>query len=59
MASKARVGLVGCGNVSTRYARGLSRFDNIVLSGCTDVRQDAAQTFADHFGEGPTKGGAQ
>ncbi|MHB1430516.1 MAG: Gfo/Idh/MocA family protein [Streptosporangiaceae bacterium] len=43
-ATELRVGVVGCGNISAAYARGLARIDGISLVACADV--DAARAAA-------------
>ncbi|HEX6967375.1 MAG TPA: Gfo/Idh/MocA family oxidoreductase [Micromonosporaceae bacterium] len=47
---RCRVGLVGAGNVARRHARVLSGFDDVTLTGVTDVVGEAAQRLADRYG---------
>ena len=37
----ARVGIVGCGNVSDQYLRGCARFAVIELAACADIDPDS------------------
>ena len=46
----ARVGLVGCGNISRRYVEGMRRFPDLHLVGCADLVQELADTLAAETG---------
>ncbi|MFD6568024.1 Gfo/Idh/MocA family protein [Micromonospora profundi] len=47
---KCRVGLIGAGGVAQRHARVLSGFDDVELSGVTDVLPEAASALAAQYG---------
>jgi myo-inositol 2-dehydrogenase / D-chiro-inositol 1-dehydrogenase len=47
---QTRVGLVGAGAVARRHAATLSRFDDVVLCGITDVRRAAAVSLSEQTG---------
>ena len=40
--SPAGIGIVGCGNISERYVKGISRFPLLKTLGCADMYQEAA-----------------
>ncbi len=40
--SPAGIGIVGCGNISERYVKGISRFPLLKTLGCADTNQEAA-----------------
>lgn len=44
------VGIVGCGNISGAYFRGLERFDGLHIVGCTDLSQELAQAAGERYG---------
>ncbi|MGN6428560.1 MAG: Gfo/Idh/MocA family protein [Leifsonia sp.] len=44
------VGIVGCGNISGAYFRGLTRFDGLRIAGCTDLSQELARAAGDRYG---------
>lgn len=44
------VGLIGCGNISGAYARGLARLDGVELVACADVDQARAGAVAKRYG---------
>ncbi|MCI0158374.1 Gfo/Idh/MocA family oxidoreductase [Leifsonia shinshuensis] len=44
------VGIVGCGNISGAYFRGLDRFDGLQLVGCTDLSADLARAAGERYG---------
>ena len=46
---KIRVGLIGCGDVSPRYAEALQEIDDAELVLVMDVQKKAAQRFAEEF----------
>ncbi len=45
-----QVGIVGCGNISGAYARGLARLDGIALVACADVDEARAASAARAYG---------
>lgn len=44
------VGIVGCGNISGAYFRGLDRFDGLRIVGCTDLSADLARAAGERYG---------
>ncbi|HEV7184833.1 MAG TPA: Gfo/Idh/MocA family oxidoreductase [Leifsonia sp.] len=44
------VGIVGCGNISGAYFRGLRRFDGLRIVGCTDLDSALAQAAGEKYG---------
>lgn len=44
------VGIVGCGNISGAYFRGLDRFDGLRIVGCTDLSEDLARSAGERYG---------
>lgn len=44
------VGIVGCGNISGAYFRGLDRFDGLRIVGCTDLSTDLARAAGERYG---------
>jgi predicted dehydrogenase len=44
------VGVIGCGNIFSAYARGLGRLDSLQLAACADVDQSRAAAAADEYG---------
>ena len=44
------VGIVGCGNISGAYFRGLQRFDGLRIVGCTDLSAELAQAAGERYG---------
>lgn len=44
------VGIVGCGNISGAYFRGLQRFDGLEIVGCTDLSADLARAAGERYG---------
>lgn len=44
------VGIVGCGNISGAYFRGLERFDGLRIVGCTDLSADLARAAGERYG---------
>jgi Predicted dehydrogenases and related proteins len=44
------VGIVGCGNISGAYFRGLGRFDGLRIVGCTDLDPALAATAGERYG---------
>lgn len=44
------VGIVGCGNISGAYFRGLRRFEGLRIAGCTDLSQELARTAGERYG---------
>ncbi len=49
-ARPARVGIVGCGNVTDLYLPGVAPFESIELAACTDLDADRAAALAAHGG---------
>lgn len=45
-----RVGIIGCGNVSTNYAAGIGRFPELELIACASRAPDSAMRLASRFG---------
>jgi len=48
--SPAAVGIVGYGNISARYVKGLSRFSVLNAAGCADVEPEVAKRLASETG---------
>lgn len=44
------VGIVGCGNISGAYFRGLRRFDRLRIVGCTDLSAELARAAGERHG---------
>ncbi|KQR52324.1 hypothetical protein ASF88_12300 [Leifsonia sp. Leaf336] len=44
------VGIVGCGNISGAYFRGLDRFAGLRIVGCTDLSTDLARAAGERYG---------
>jgi predicted dehydrogenase len=44
------VGIVGCGNISAAYFRGLRRFKGLRIAGCTDLDPALSQAASDRYG---------
>lgn len=44
--STFKVGIIGCGNISRRYTKGIARFDSLQLVGCADLVQELADRLA-------------
>jgi predicted dehydrogenase len=44
------VGIVGCGNISGAYFRGLERFEGLRIVGCTDLSADLARAAGERYG---------
>jgi predicted dehydrogenase len=42
----ARVGIIGCGNISRRYVEGMRRFAQLEIVGCADLVPELAQALA-------------
>lgn len=47
---KIRVGMIGCGNISTAYCRGAANSNLIELVACADLNHEAAVEKANEFG---------
>jgi predicted dehydrogenase len=47
--SKIKVGIIGCGNISSIYLKNCQEFDHIDLVGCADLSIERAQTQAGKF----------
>ena len=48
--SDLQVGIIGCGNISAAYARGLARLDGVTLAACADVDEARAAAAARAYG---------
>jgi predicted dehydrogenase len=46
---KVKVGIVGCGNISTVYFKNCSTFDSLEVIACADLSMERAQAKADEF----------
>ena len=44
------IGIVGCGNISGAYFRGLRRFGGLRIAGCTDLDRGLAQAAGEKYG---------
>jgi predicted dehydrogenase len=44
------VGIVGCGNISSAYFRGLRRFEGLRVVGCTDLNRGLAEDAGERYG---------
>jgi len=49
MTQKTRIGLMGCGNISTRYLKNLARFENIEVVAVADLDESRAELQAKAF----------
>ena len=47
---KFRIGVVGCGNISTTYLRNAPLFRNLEIRACADLSADMARKRAEEFG---------
>jgi len=47
---KARVGLIGCGNIAGAYLPNLKQFPHLVVDACADLHAGAACALAEKFG---------
>ncbi len=45
-----RLGIIGCGGISERHARGAEQSDQVAIVACCDVRLDAAEDWARRHG---------
>ena len=45
-----RIGIVGCGFVSSLYMKSLPTYDDLTLVGAFDIKPDRLQQFCDHYG---------
>ncbi len=45
----AKIGVVGCGNISPAYFRGCKHYRNIEMVACADISRDAAESRAEEF----------
>ena len=50
VSTPARVGLIGCGNVSPAYLRAASRFPQLEVVVCVDIVPEAARKREKEFG---------
>ena len=48
--SKIKVGIIGCGNISSIYMKNIPTFDHLELVACADLDIDKAYTQAEKFG---------
>ncbi|PRY13616.1 Gfo/Idh/MocA family protein [Kineococcus rhizosphaerae] len=44
------IGIVGCGNISGAYFRGLTRFDDLRVVGCTDLDEGLGRAAQERYG---------
>ena len=49
MSKKFKVGVIGCGNISSAYFSGSKTFDDIEIVACADLNMDAAKAKAEEF----------
>ena len=49
MATKVKVGIIGCGNIFSAYAKGLRVFDILELAACADIDMARARAKAEEF----------
>lgn len=47
--SKKKIGIIGCGNISTTYFSGLKLFDILEIAACADLDRARAQARAEEF----------
>ena len=45
-----RLGIIGCGGISERHARGAALSDEVEIAACCDVRREAAEDWARRYG---------
>ena len=50
MSIPVRVGVIGCGRISSRYFRQLSLYENVEVVACADLDYERARTSAELFG---------
>ncbi len=50
MPDTMKIGIIGCGNISGAYFGGAQRTDVLEIKACADIRMEAAQRQAEHFG---------
>jgi len=50
MATRTKIGFIGCGNVSNLYFKVAKSFDNLEVTACADADMDRAQTQAERYG---------
>jgi len=43
------VGIIGCGNISQAYFKGVDSFDNVKVIACADINESAAKAKAEEF----------
>ena len=48
--AQARIGIIGCGNISEKYVRGMLRYATLKLVGCADRNAESAATLASSTG---------
>ena len=46
---KLRIGVIGCGNISTTYLRNCALFDGVEVTACADISPDAASLRAGEY----------
>jgi predicted dehydrogenase len=49
-AAPARVGVVGCGNISDTYFKNLPTFSDLTVTACADLDMGRARAKASHYG---------
>ncbi|MBN1230309.1 MAG: Gfo/Idh/MocA family oxidoreductase [Anaerolineales bacterium] len=54
MAEKCRIGIIGCGNISTIYLQNFTNLfsDKVEVVGCADIDQEKSRSQAEKFGMG-------
>ena len=50
MTDKLRIGVMGCGNISTTYFKFVPLFKGIEITGCADLTPKMAKTRAEEYG---------
>lgn len=49
MSSKTKIGVIGCGQISTAYLKASETFDNIKVTACADINMEAAKAKAEEY----------
>ena len=47
--SKAKIGIIGCGNIAGTYGTMMPLFNNAEITACADINMDAAKAFAEEY----------
>lgn len=50
MAEPTKIGIIGCGNISSAYFNGAQNTEAVEIKSCTDIRMEAAQAQAQKYG---------